>query len=146
MPKPPPRSIDRERAARILAEAALVGDQKAADNHGICAKTLRRWRERMATDEQMSANVLKNKRRLEADWADKLPAAIRGAIAFLERASQESDPSDPESVHSVTGALKILTDVAIAKQIVDARLAPQRREMGVDAEEVGTPAGEDAIH
>lgn len=47
--------IDYDKAARILVDAAQLGPQKAAEKHGITDKTVRNYRRRLETDEELSA-------------------------------------------------------------------------------------------
>ena len=76
-------------------------------------------------DAELAAACREKKAIVEADWAEKLPGAIRGCIAFLARAAAECDPSDPTAIHSMAGALKILAEVATTRQVLDVRLAKQ---------------------
>ena len=120
-------NFDYERAARALAIAALHGIKEAANAEGITVRTVRNYRQRLDQDEYLAELFREKKESLEREWASELAPAIRGAIDFLRRASSEANPADPEAIHSVAGALKILTGVALTKEVLDARLAAERR-------------------
>jgi hypothetical protein len=117
-----------ERAAKAVATAAVVGDGKAAELHNCSKRSLRRWRETLEDDASLAAAVRTEKETLDADWAEDLTPAIRKAISFLGKAAEDCDTKDPAAVHSVAGALKILTDVATARRVLDARLTRQARK------------------
>jgi hypothetical protein len=122
--------FDRERAARILAAAALVGDKRAAQENGVTQRSLQNWRKRLASDADFSRSFVEKRNLVERDWAESLPGAIRQSIDFLQRAADEADPKDPGVIHSVAGSLKILTDVATTRRLIDARLARQAGPAG----------------
>jgi len=116
-----------EFAAQVLVEAAYKGDRAAAKENGVSERSVRRWRNRM-DDDQKLADLVQQKRKLaEEDWADELPEAIRAAIDYLRRAAGAADESDPEVIHAVAGALKMLSHVGMTKKVLDARLASRDR-------------------
>lgn len=125
-------SFNCERAAIILVEAAFFGDKPTARKFGVTTRTIQNYRQRLEEDDELSAFFTIKKQRFEDEWADELPAAIRASIRFLARAAQEANPMDPNVIHSVAGALKILADVTLTKQVLDARLTgrgePERKE------------------
>lgn len=47
---------------------------------------------------------------------------MRAGTDFIMRAAQESDPTNPDAIHAIAGALKILAEIGLTKEIVDARL------------------------
>jgi len=110
-------------AATVLVEAAYSGDNVAAQKYGKSVRTIQRWRRRMAEDRHLSSFVAQKKAQAEREWAKELAPAIRAAIEFVQRAAQHMEPADPEALHAMAGALKILTEVAMTKEVLDARLA-----------------------
>ena len=111
-----------ERAAAILLEAMLTSDKAAVENHGITARTLFNWRERLYSDSTFSDIFRHKKDAAERDWASSLAPAIRDGIDFLARAGREANHKDPEVIHAIAGALKILTTTATKKEVLDATL------------------------
>ncbi len=123
-----------ERIAEILVETTTTAgkpgevDEQVAKRHGIQRRTIRNYRNRLDHDEEL-ARIFQEKRAKVADsWAEDLPHAIKAGIQFLQRAHNELDPKDPDSVRSAAGSLKILTDVAATWKILDARFAGQNRK------------------
>src|SRR5512133_899624 len=111
----------RDRAAMALASAAVVGDKAAAKAHKCSTRSLRHWRKLAETVPELAAACREKKATVEADWAEKLPGAIQSCIDFLKRAA-ETAMVDPDMVHSVAGALKILNETAISRRVLDVRL------------------------
>jgi hypothetical protein len=117
--------IDLAVAARILVDAAMLGDEAAAKRHNVSTKTVSRYRALAATDDNLSKVVGQASKLASREWASDLGAAIKGQIGFLKRAAQEADPKSPAAVHAVADALEILADVALTSEMLDARLAEQ---------------------
>jgi len=122
-----------ERAGAALAEAAFYGDTQAAEHFGISIRSIQRYRKRLKEDDKLASVVVEKKRILEEAWADELPGAIGSAVEFLHRAGKEADPTDPDAIHSVAGALKILSQVAMTRKVIDARLSKADRPSGPGA-------------
>ena len=112
-----------ERAAAVLVDALYRGDVEAAQRHGVTRRSLYNWRYRLATDQRLAQLFDEKRRQAEAEWVPQFVPAIRDAVEFLRRAAQELDPTDPDAVHAVAGALKILSEIAMMKEVLDARLA-----------------------
>lgn len=132
--------FDYDRAAMILTEAAYRGDQETARRWGISERTIYNYRKRVETDEKLAELFAAKKAAFERGWADELPASIRAAIEFLKRASQQADQRDPSVIHAIAGALKIQTEVAITKDILDARLARERGQTNTADESLAAAA------
>lgn len=113
----------RNRAAIILAEAAVFGDEEAIKRHKISLRTLQRYRKAVGSDPELARLFADKKAALEVAWAQEIPAAAREAILFLRRASEKADPKDPAVIHAVAGALKILTETHVTLRGLDAFLS-----------------------
>lgn len=131
------RVFNYERAATVLAETAFTDEATVLQRYRISSMTLSRYRKRMQTDPKLLQFVVTKKAALEREWANELAPAIREAIRFLQRAAREADPGDPNAIHAVAGALKILSEVSMTKEVIGARLAgadrAQRAEAGAVA-------------
>lgn len=138
--------FDRDRAAKIIAEAMLAGDAQACAKHGIARRTLRNWRQRIGPDDpELAAACQQRKDAVESigDWAEKLADAIRAQINFLKEAAEQAPRTDPDVIHSVAGALKILSDVASARRALDKKLGPwmhDAREALKNRPDAGSPS------
>jgi len=117
----------RDRAAKLLVEAATDGDKAVAERHGVTVRSLQRYRKALVRDEELSRAVADKKAKVEAGWADQIPGALRAAIAFLQKAAEQADPKDPAAIHSVAGAMKLLSETSATWKVLDARLARQNR-------------------
>ncbi|MCC6649093.1 MAG: hypothetical protein IT374_26430 [Polyangiaceae bacterium] len=115
--------IDRERVATVLVEASLQGDKKTSERYDITTRTLQNWRNRLSQDVELSRLFAAKKKLATEEWASGLAPAIRGAIDFLHRATNDADVKDPAVIHAIAGALKILSGVAVTSRVLDARLA-----------------------
>ena len=115
--------FDYERAATVLVDALYEGDVEAVQRHGVTRKSLYNWRHRLATDQRLAQLFNEKRRQAETEWAPQFVPAIRDAVEFLRRAARELDPADPDAVHAVAGALKILAEIAMTREVLDARLA-----------------------
>jgi hypothetical protein len=124
-----------ERAAAILVEAAFTSDEKAARHWDVSVRSLLNWRNRLDEDPEFAAIFHHKKEIFEANWSLDLLPAMYSAIDYLKRASAETTYS-PEYIHAVAGGLKILSDVRVTKEVIDARLAGRRGSTDEAAGEV----------
>lgn len=122
------RNFDYERASRALAVAALEGDHAAAQRENLTVRTLQNYRKLLQTDDALSQLFAEKKARLESEWAHEIAPTLRAALAFLKRAAQALDPSDPNAVHAVAGAFKLVNEGHQTMRIIDARLAEHDRQ------------------
>jgi len=114
--------VNRERVAQILVEALHNGDSEASRKFGVSIRTLQRYRRRLHTDRELSQIVALKKTAFEQMWLEDATQAIREAIRFLQRAAVEADPTDPNAIHAVAGALKILAEVSLTREVLSVRL------------------------
>lgn len=115
-------------AGTVLVDAAYMGDKEAAQKNGVSTRSIRRWRERLECDPLLAASVRKKKTLADQEWASELPSAIRAAIRFIRESAKESKVGDPKATAVISEALAILAEVAMTRQIIDARLAGQDRQ------------------
>ena len=123
----PSNKFDYERASRALAQAALEGDQAAAQAENLSVRTIQRYRRRMDEDQTLSQLVAEKKARLETEWAHEIAPTLRAALKFLQRAATALDPRDPDAVHAVAGAFKLVNEGHQTVRVIDARLADLHR-------------------
>ena len=122
------RAIHPERVALALLHALYSSDKEAAKLYGISTRTIEKYRRHLGIDEELTAIFLLKKEIFERDWVGRTAPAIIEAIDFLQRAAQSADPKDPDAIHAMAGALKILSEISMIKQIIDARMDQYRRE------------------
>lgn len=116
-------AFNRERAAAVLVDAAFRGDKRAAKRHGVTEQSVFLWRKRMATDKALLDifNVM-HKRACER-WADGLAPAIVAATAFIQEAAAANHVDDPQKLQAVSEALRVVSDVKLTNEVLNARLA-----------------------
>lgn len=114
--------LNYDRASMILVEAAFFGDNQTALKWGVHRKTIENYRRRMEDDAELIQLFRFKKKEFEGAWAEAIPAAMRLAIDFIGRSAVQADPKDPEAIHAMAGAIKILAEVGLTKEIIDARL------------------------
>lgn len=112
-----------ERIAEVLVAAFLNGDRKTAERYGVTDRTLRNWRKLLDSEPKLSELFRAKKAQASEGWANEVPGAIRSAVTFLRRAAEEGDCRDPNMVHSIAGAMKLLSETAATWRLLDARLA-----------------------
>lgn len=139
-------NFNRERAATMLAEAAIFGDRRAVERTGLTLRSLQNYRRRLATDARLSLLFAEKRKLLSSRWADDLIPAIRGAVDFLHRACEQADPSNPRAIRAVTGSLKILADVATAERLLDARFPDAPRAHAAPDRAVASGNGDARVH
>ncbi len=133
-----PNGINVDRATSVLVEAVFFGDKEAARRYGLTTRTVENYRRRVNTDESFSVLFLQKKREFEKGWVEEIPLAIRAGTRFLLKAFQEADHKDPIVIHAVAGAMKILTEIGLAKEIIDVRLGEYSRQNGEASNQVVT--------
>lgn len=117
--------FDRDKAAKIVLDASLMGDRAAADKWGVSERTVRHYRQKLDSDPEFAEVCQEKKAVQDAAWADEIPSAIASCIDFLKRASQSCNVNDPDAVHAIAGALKILGETSMTREVISARLAQQ---------------------
>jgi hypothetical protein len=100
--------FDRDRAARVIAMAAAVGDEEAAKAAGISTRTIERWRARVATDKELSAVVAEKHDQVQKHLDGTFRSFMRGAVGKL---GQLVSQAGVEDIHAVAGAVKIVGDL-----------------------------------
>lgn len=132
MKHPMERRRKLEEIAEILVAASVLGPKKAAEKYGISKRVLYTYRKRLEEDPVLYQLFSEKRAKLGDDWIDRIKEAIAETVEYIKRAAREADPKDPQSIHSIVGALKILSEVVFTQRILDARAAYLG---GADAEE-----------
>lgn len=106
-----------------LLDAIVMGDRAAAEKWEVTERSIREWRSRLDIDPEFSAFFRVKKAEQDKAWANEIPTAVAAGIRFLTRAATECKASDPDAVHAIAGYIKILSEVSMAREVIDARLA-----------------------
>lgn len=108
-----------DRKALIISYAAIHGDQAACKHFKISARSIQRYRREAEESDALSQSVAHKKDVVIAKWTEGAPSAVADCVAFVARATREGDPSDPNMVHAISGAIKILTDALANREVLD---------------------------
>lgn len=120
--------LSNDRVATILVEALFFGDIRTANKWGIHKQTIHNYRKRLSNDTNGLVTVFENKRQLfQEEWIDDVPVTVRLAMDYIKRASQEADIT-PENIHAIAGALKIVAEVGLTKEMLDVRFEAIKRD------------------
>jgi hypothetical protein len=110
---------DNHKAARVLVDAALQGDRKACEIHKVTDRTLRNYRAALDTDTELSGLYAQLSRLVTTqNWADELNTSLTGLIRKLGSMVQELPGSTAENITSVTGAIKVLSEIALTREVL----------------------------
>jgi len=82
-------SFNRERASIILVDALYSDDELAAEKHGITARTIRNYRGRLDSDQELSKLFCNKRRERERSWAGDMPAKISSVVKKKRELIQE---------------------------------------------------------
>jgi len=127
--------LSNDKVATILVEALFFGDARTAKKWGISKRTVDNYRVRLNNNTNGLVTVFKSKKELfEGEWANDIPVTVRIAMDYIRRASNELDIT-PEGVHAIAGALKIIAEVGLTKEMIDVRLQ-EFRHTGEDKPKV----------
>lgn len=122
------KNVDRLHAiARLLVDAAVIGDGPAAAKHGVATRSISRYRALAERGEGrealLLASLVQEKQQLtDADFRDSLSTAIHELLGFLTRSATQLDPSSPLAVRAAAGALKMAADRFERFAMLSARL------------------------
>jgi len=108
------------RAAMILVQAAYSSDTSAAKHWGISVRTIQNYRARLNSDSDFARLFALKKAEFEQAWLTDMPLALRKAVHFLGKAFEQPDYT-PEMIHAVAGALKIMAEIRLTKEMLDIR-------------------------
>jgi hypothetical protein len=101
---------------------------------GHLPKSLHRYRARLSGDGELSKElsrvVCEKKTISDLGWAAEIPSMLQAGIAFLRRAATEASVTDPDVIHSIAGAVKIVAEVQAMRDVLDARILEQTRTDG----------------
>lgn len=143
-----PSRINYDRAAMVLVDAAFSNDVRAARKHNVDDRTIRRWRERMETDEVLSEKVRIAYEQATNKWADRLNGAIISGIEFLQSAAMDADHNDAGMVAALGEAWGKLVEARMTVDLLNGRLANQNKPVRSEDDALAgqTGSGDNSIN
>jgi hypothetical protein len=121
-----PKTINYDRAAKILCDAVLMGDRTAAEKWKTTQRTIQNYRARLENDEKLRKMVAKLQEKQDADWAGEIPGVLAEGMAFLRAAfvdnRRDGGTLEPDNIAALTAAINSLADIDLTRQIIAQRL------------------------
>lgn len=121
-----PKTINYDRAAKILCDAVLMGDREAAKKWKTTVRTIQNYRVRLETDEKLRKLVLKLQSLQDKDWASEIPGVLAEGMAFLRAAFVDNRHHGgtlaADNIDSLTHAIEALADIDMTRQLIKERL------------------------
>jgi hypothetical protein len=111
--------FDRERAAKILCDAAIVGDLAASLKWGAAKRSIRHYRHKLKTDEKLRRLTREMMDKQNNAWANQVPVVLSTAMGYLEQAflcGIETGAEDSERIKALTSAMSALADIELTRQ------------------------------
>lgn len=107
-----------EKAAEALNRLDYESADDIAADMGVSRRTIFRWKQRLQVDpflqeryrqiiEQRSAAIANS----ITESTKRIPTVLARSLDFLERSCDELDPSEPEAVRAVTGAISSMSEL-----------------------------------
>jgi hypothetical protein len=115
------RIFNVTRAAAALAEASLKPDQEVATPFGVGVRTVEAWLNRLQWDEQLQQEYKAMTQGKLNQWTSRIPGCLDKAIDFIIKAAESGDPTNPEMVKAMTGAIGMLNEVQIIQEAIAAK-------------------------
>lgn len=115
---------------KVLVDATERGQTAAAREHGVSRESVRRWSNDLAAGEpQLVAAVADAKAMRDSALGGRIERALSAGLDFVARAAEQADPADPKMVAAVCEALRVVGELQLARDMIDARrelsMAPQ---------------------
>lgn len=137
-------SFNRERAARVLAEATLVGDTKAAARFGVSASTVRTWWKRLDKDEDLARLYAEHVAKLDGDWIGEVQSALQAVVRRIREEVERND--DNLSLHDLLSAARTLGELVVAHHALVIDEPPPREGRQAATSAAGSREASTAIH
>jgi len=125
--------VSDDKKAQAIVDAVYVGDTEAAKRHSISTKSIQRWRLEITESPEMSNKVQLLLKKRDESWADEIPASLHAGIVWLKDAFAQARKNDPDAIRAVTEAMSVLAEIAMTREVIDARLTGQDRQAGKKA-------------
>lgn len=103
-----------ERVARVMLDAEVFGELRAAAKHHIHHSTLARWRYRYGETPEVVAALASFRERVGEEWVDEANTALRGGIDRMRELMRKS-----KSLGAVTEATRRLFEMSAAYRILE---------------------------
>lgn len=131
--------IDKDRAAKILVDAAAMGDRKAAEKWEVSERTIRNYRKALPRDPELSSSFRENAEEADRSWHLIRNRFLRDVTEHLRALCLDAKA---DQIDDVRAALKDIGELELAREALGVG-AGARRENPSDAASSGEPAGDE---
>ena len=110
---------DNEKAAKILAEAALLrNDAKVCERWGITTRTLQNYRAALAEDGELSASFINLLKATETqDWLTQLDATMQSVLKKIADGLELFAPESFSDLVSLAGIIDTLSEIRLSRDM-----------------------------
>jgi hypothetical protein len=134
--------------AKAILDCVALGDAATSKKYGISIRTLQRWHLEFKSGQnaELAGNVAEKKSELDKAWLSKIPEALSACFDYVISAARNATKdgqSDPDTIHAVAGAIKIISDTDTGYKFIDARISGQVGSVGTPDKPV--PAGANVV-
>jgi transposase-like protein len=130
--------------AAAVAEALAGNSLDVARSRGVSDRTLRRWIVESKTSPEMAEDVQRKSAAIEADWAEDAKRVARKILGALETLIEQAVAEckggaiPDKRIYEVAGALKIVGELGITKQVMPAAAPVVQPKVESHGEQSGT--------
>ena len=130
--------VDPDVVARIVVDAAEIGDARTAARHGVSERTVKRYRSRSRIEPELSRLVEKKVRAVELGWHAARNALLRSGMAKLQTLI---DNATQEQMGEVVAAIAMVGNLEITLASLGS-LPGQRDPSAAEDPGVAEPEGD----
>lgn len=132
--------FDRDRAARVLVDAVLLGDKKAAERWQITERTIGNYRSRLKTDGELSELYDRIGREAERNWHLVRNRFLRDVTEHLRELCLKAGP---EQIKDVREAIKDIGELDLAREALGVGTGDRHESTSLAADAGRSDASED---
>lgn len=133
-----------DRRAEMIVAASLVGDEQACERYHVSKRTLQRYKKQMETDPALALVVARKKSLSEKNWAAQVDETVGAIMGYLKRSAEVATAGDPEVIHAMAGALRMIGETEAQRKILDVRINSALRQAGEAARSLPAKADGDS--
>lgn len=139
------RPSTRERAARILAKAQLLpenrskADQLVANEEHVTVRAIRNWRAQLKTDEELARLFQAALTPFVQSASEQFEETRRELLKLVLESAKAVNPKSPRSLVARTKALACVAEVQRSEKVLDVWLKPPNDQSATEAIESFKP-------
>lgn len=136
------RTVNIRTLAKAIADTQKgMPMRTAGKKYGITRKTIAKYIKELDPTSTLALLIQKELRQQEQSWAQDIEPAIKEGIKYLMKAYNSLDPTDPNAVAIVTASIEKLSELAMTRKILQARMH-EDHEIGTSRDNLAEARGE----